>query len=249
VKLHTVFNNLADLPIGIDLSGMASRITVLISGTGTNLKALIDATQSNQPSIPNAQIVRVISNRKGALGLVKASEAGIPTTYHNLVPYKTQFSSSSNPDADAEARQAYDSKLAELVLADKPDIVVCAGFMHILSTSFLDPLQKANVPVINLHPALPGQFNGAGAIERAMKAYEQGEITKTGVMVHYVIAEVDMGEPVVVEEIPFEEGDDIKKLESRIRAVEWKIIVDATKVVLDKIRVQKHKQAIPAGIA
>ena len=127
-----------------------SRLTVLISGSGTNLQALIDACHNSQ--IPNAQIVRVISNRREAYGLKRAENAGVPTRYHNLVKYKKE-----HPHEDAKAaRQGYDSVLAELVLEDQPDLVVCAGFMWVLSETFLEPMKAKGVPVINLHPALPG---------------------------------------------------------------------------------------------
>ena len=173
------------------------KITVLISGSGSNLQAIIDSC--NTPSLPNAQVVRVISDRKDAYGLKRAESAHIPTTYHGILPYKKKY-----PDPDAifvEARQAYDADLASLILADVPDIVVCAGFMRILTTSFLDPLQRAKIPVINLHPSLYGDLIGTHCIERAWEEWERGERRKTGVMVHYVIAEVDMGEAIVQQEV------------------------------------------------
>lgn len=101
------------------------KITVLISGNGTNLQALIDA------QIPNTRIVRVLSNRKSAYGLKRAEAAGIPTSYHNLVQYRAQYPSWDPEKKDSdEARGAYDAELARLVLKDEPDLVVCAGFMH-----------------------------------------------------------------------------------------------------------------------
>ena len=166
---------------------MASRrILVLISGNGTNLQALIDASANSK--IPDVEIVHVISNRKDAYGLQRAEKAGISTSYHNLLQYKRQ-----HRDQSAEKiRAIYDKDLADMVLKKSPDLVVCAGFMHILADTFLQPLQEADVSIINLHPALPGQFNGVDAIARAYQAFQRQEITKTGVMIHYVISEVDM---------------------------------------------------------
>jgi phosphoribosylglycinamide formyltransferase len=115
-------------------------ITVLISGSGTNLQALIDAASSSY------RIVRVISNRKAAYGLTRAQNADIPTAYHNLVAYKKKH------ESEQEARKEYDSDLASLILKDAPKLVVCAGFMHVLSPSFLEPLTTAGVSIINLHP-------------------------------------------------------------------------------------------------
>jgi phosphoribosylglycinamide formyltransferase len=204
----------------------APSILVLISGSGSNLQALIDA--SNSPRLPG-KITHVISNKKSAFGLTRAANAGIPTSYHNLVPYKK-----AHPDV-AEARSVYDADLAKLVLEQKPDMVVCAGWMHILSLSFLEPLAAANVPIINLHPALPGMFDGARAIERAKEAFERGEISGTGVMVHYVIGEVDRGEPIVVRDVDMIQGEGLEALEERIHKVEHEAIVEGARIVLEKV--------------
>jgi phosphoribosylglycinamide formyltransferase len=120
-----------------------TKITVLISGSGTNLQALIDDTDSK---IPTSSIIRVISNKKSAYGLQRAEKSNIPTTYHNLLSYKKKY------DDVTKAREEYDKELAALVLKDSPDVVVCAGFMHILSTEFLVPLEEKGVTIINLHP-------------------------------------------------------------------------------------------------
>lgn len=207
-------------------------ITVLISGSGTNLQALIDAC--GEPPLENAQITRVISNKKDAYGLTRAENASIATTYHNLVSggYKKR-----HPDDIQKAREEYDFDLANLIIEDqpKPDLVVCAGWMHILSPKFVDALEKANVPVINLHPALPAQFDGANAIGRAWEAYQKGEIVATGVMIHYVISEVDRGEPIVTQEVPCQGCETESDLETRIHQVEWKLIVEGTAKALSAI--------------
>jgi phosphoribosylglycinamide formyltransferase len=156
----------------------STRVTVLISGSGTNLQALINASPTSSPAY---HIVRVISNRKAAFGLTRAVQSGIPVAYHNLVTYKRK-----HPLSEDTARREYDTDLAALILEDKPELVVCAGFMHVLSTAFLSPLEKASLPIINLHPAKWGEFDGAGAIERSHKAFLDGKISETGVMIHYV---------------------------------------------------------------
>jgi phosphoribosylglycinamide formyltransferase len=164
------------------------RITVLISGNGTNLQALLDAQTSLAPSPHTASIVRVISNRKNAHGLVRAATSGIPTAYHNLLAYKKRHAAGdeATDDDDTAARAAYDADLAALVLRDAPRLVVCAGFIHILGRGFLEPVRAAGVDVVNLHPALYGRFNGSGAIERAHAEFMAGSIGETGVMIHYV---------------------------------------------------------------
>lgn len=210
------------------------RILVLISGNGSNLQALIDAC--NTPKLPSTSIIRVISNRKDAYGLVRAQKVAIPTTYHNLVKYKKQ---QAPTEAGVQlAREAYDRDLAQLILEDKADLVVCAGWMHILSSRFVDALAEANIAIINLHPALPGQFNGAGAIHRAYAAFQNDEIDHTGVMIHYVISEVDMGEPIVTRVIPMTKGESEEELENRIHEVEWALIVEGTAKAIQKIRAQ-----------
>jgi phosphoribosylglycinamide formyltransferase len=207
-----------------------THITVLISGSGTNLQALIDAQKAD--NLSGAKITRVISNRKDAYGLKRAEQAQIPTTYHNLKRFRDQC-----PDDVPRARQEYDIELTQLILKDEPHLIVCAGWMHILSAPFLSALQKAGVHIINLHPALPGQFNGAKAIERAYRAFMDGEIGETGVMIHYVIHEVDMGEPLVVRKVALEHprDDELAALEERMHGVEHEAIVEGTRKAIGKI--------------
>lgn len=207
-------------------------LTVLISGSGTNLQALIDACGS--PPLQNAQITHVVSNKKDAYGLTRAQNAHIPTTYHNLVAggYKKR-----HPENISKAREEYDVDLAKLITENslKPDLVVCAGWMHILSPRFIELLTAADVPIINLHPALPGQFDGANAIGRAWEAYQKKEITGTGVMIHYVISEVDRGEPVLTEEVDIGGCRTESELEEKIHRLEWRLIVQGTAKALGKI--------------
>lgn len=105
--------------------GAHTRLTVLISGNGSNLQALIDAC--NTPKLPSTSMVRVISNRKNVYGLERANKAGIPTEYHNLVKYKSKYPDTSAEAKFAQAREVYDKDLAALVLKDRPDVIVCAG--------------------------------------------------------------------------------------------------------------------------
>ncbi|PPQ69226.1 hypothetical protein CVT25_006943 [Psilocybe cyanescens] len=219
------------------MSPTTKRIVVLISGSGSNLQALIDAL--NTPALPNAEINLVVSNRKAAYGLTRAAQASppIPTAYLALATYLKQ-----NP---GKTRQDYDAEVAKIVLRAKPDIVILAGWMHILSEGFLELLDgRKNVdseedisvvkpiPVINLHPALPGQFDGASAIERAFEAFQKGEITYSGAMVHRVVKDVDRGEPIVVREVPFVKGETIEEYETKLHNVEHDIIVEATRKIL-----------------
>jgi phosphoribosylglycinamide formyltransferase len=193
---------------------------------GTNLQALIDAIRDGKL---DAEIVLVLSNRKSAYGLTRAKEANppIPTAYLALQPYLK-----SNPE---KTRDDYDEEVGKMVLDVNPDLVVLAGWMHVFGDKFLD-LMKATtakpIPVINLHPALPGAFDGANAIDRAFEAFQKGDIKHSGVMVHYVIKDVDRGEPIVIREVPIQSDDTLDTFAERLHSIEWQIIVEAAQRVL-----------------
>lgn len=191
---------------------MSARLVVLISGNGSNLQALLDAIRMR---VLDAQVVLVVSNRKDAYGLERAAKAGIPTRYHPLKPYR---------DA-GRSRAEYDADLAQMVAAAKPDYVVLAGWMHILSDAFLRHFPYC---VVNLHPALPGQFPGAHAIEDAFAAFGRGEIKHTGVMVHLVPDEqVDRGPVILSQEVHIYASDTLEMLANRIHQAEHKLLVQA----------------------
>ncbi|KAL9547488.1 hypothetical protein MBANPS3_006154, partial [Mucor bainieri] len=186
-------------------------IVVLISGSGTNLQALIDATQDGRLK---GKIIAVVSNRKNAFGLERAKKAGIPTRTFSLKQFKDQ----------GKTRVDFDVHVAKTIQEEyHPDLVILAGWMHILSPDFL---AFFNNNVMNLHPALPGQFDGAHAIDRAYEAYQKGEIQHTGIMVHKVIADVDRGEVILQRNVPIEKEDTLEDLEQRIHSVEHKLIVE-----------------------
>ncbi len=157
----------------------------------------------------------VVSNRKDAFGLVRAERAGIPTHYLPLKPYT----------AAGRTRRDYDADLARIVTAAAPDWVVLAGWMHILSSAFLD---RFPYRVVNLHPALPGKFPGAHAIEEAFAAFQRGEIKQTGCMVHLVPDEaVDAGPVIGVAEVPIYRSDTLEMLANRMHQAEHKLLVQS----------------------
>ncbi len=196
------------------------RVAVLISGSGSNLQALIDATQAG---VLNAEIVLVVSNRKAAFGLERAKNAGIQTLYFPLKPYRDT----------GRTREEYDADLASSIAEFKPDLLVCAGWMHIDSGALI-----ARFPgrIINLHPALPGEFPGAHGIEDAFAAWQRGEISRSGCMVHHVIRDLDAGEPIATREVPFETGDTLETYSNKIHKAEHEMIVQATKITLEKLQ-------------
>ncbi|MXZ69394.1 MAG: phosphoribosylglycinamide formyltransferase [Acidimicrobiia bacterium] len=198
------------------------RLGVLASGSGTNLQALIDAVEAGRIG---AEVTRVIVNRRGALARSRARQAGIREECRLLGPYLQ-----GAPDRVA-ARRLYDADLAGAVAAGQPDLVVLAGWMHVLSTVFLDRFPER---VVNLHPALPGTFPGANAIEDTWRAYRAGVVASAGVMVHYVVDEgVDDGPVIAAEEVPILQDDTIHTLTERIHRVEHRLLVDSVATLLE----------------
>jgi len=113
-----------------------TKITVLISGNGSNLQALIDASHTTMPYL---KIVRVISNRANAYGLTRAEQASIPTTYHNLIAGKYHKSGEADSAVKQKARESYDADLAEKVISDAPDLVVCGTYFALNSAIIKEP--------------------------------------------------------------------------------------------------------------
>ncbi|EWZ39927.1 phosphoribosylglycinamide formyltransferase [Fusarium oxysporum f. sp. radicis-lycopersici 26381] len=203
------------------------RILVMASGFGSNFQALIDAISTG--SLPNSRIISLIVNRRNAHATVRAEKAGIPWQYFNLISHGFLEKGETDEQKVTEGRRKYDAALAEKILSadEKPELIVLAGWMHVFSTAFLDPIQKAGLNVINLHPALPGEFDGANAIERAYDEFKAGRLTRSGIMAHYVIAEVDRGTPILVKEIEWK-GEDLAQYKEKVHSHEHELIVNAT---------------------
>ena len=193
-----------------------ARLVVLVSGTGTNLQAILDACASGEL---DAEVAAVVSNKAGAYGLQRAAKAGVPGHVLLWTPYKEKDAS----------RAAYDAALAELLGGYEPDFVVLAGWMRLLSMAFLD---KFPMRVVNLHPALPGTFPGVDAIERAYRAFGAGKITETGVMVHYVPDEgVDQGPVIAQQRVPIYAEDSLDDLAERMHETEHDLLIDSLKMI------------------
>lgn len=173
------------------------KIAVLISGNGSNLQALLDSSV-------RANIQLVVSNKASAFGLERAQTAGVAT--HIML--KTDYST----------RDTYDHAVAEYLNQQDIDLVVLAGWMHILGAEFLDIFQGQ---IINLHPALPGQYPGTRAIQRA---FEDG-VERTGCMVHRVTLEVDVGEVLGVSEVEIKPTDSLEEVEARMHSAEHRLLV------------------------
>lgn len=184
---------------------MTSRIVVLISGGGTNLQAILDATIAG---ILPAEVVLVVSNRSFAAGLERARQAKVPTKVMTW-------------NREQEPRHMYDARVAAIVMKAEPDLIVLAGWMHLLTDGFLRHFHEECV--INLHPALPGQFPGANAIENAFEA----GVAESGVMVHTVVPEMDAGRTIASFSVARHPTDTLQSFGDRIRYVEKAVLVAA----------------------
>lgn len=196
---------------------MTSRLVVLATGSGSNLQAILDACADGSL---DAEVGLVVVNRRSAYAAERARSAGIPAVFRPMGPFREQF-----PDDPRRAREAYDAALAAEVADARPDLVVQAGWMHLFTSAFLDRFPEM---VVNLHPALPGAFPGAHAIDDAWAAHEAKGLDHTGVMVHLVPDEgVDDGPVLASRPVPIEADDTRETLEERIHAVEHELFVAA----------------------
>ncbi|MEO2280809.1 phosphoribosylglycinamide formyltransferase [Pseudoalteromonas pernae] len=173
-----------------------ARVVVLISGSGSNLQAIIDAVAAGE--IP-AQICAVISNKADAYGLERAKNAGIET---QVLDHKA-----------FESREDYDAALGELIDSFSPNCVVLAGFMRILSAGLV---QKFKGKMLNIHPSLLPKYQGLNTHQRALDANDKVH----GVSVHFVTEELDGGPVIVQAQVPIEDGDTAQSLAQKVHAQE-----------------------------
>ena len=196
------------------------RLGILISGSGSNLQALIDAIESKE--LPGVEIAIVVSNNIDAYGLERAHKHSLQSMY---LPWKH--------------REESEAKLATWLNLFHVDLIVLAGWMRILSANFLAQFPRR---VINIHPALiPDDgtgssyttsdgttipvFRGLHAVRQALDA----GVKVTGSCVHFVTPEVDAGPVICREEVVIQEGDTEESLHERLKVVEHRLIVQAVK--------------------
>ncbi len=117
------------------------------------------------------------------------------------------------------------------ILPYNPDLLVLCGFLHILSKEFIDRFPF----IINLHPSKSGGLVGLNCIERAYNAFKNNEITETGVMVHYVIPQVDRGKVLIEQACPIYPSDSLMDLEERVHSIEHQLIVQGVRLALNDI--------------
>jgi len=184
-------------------------LVVLISGSGSNLKAIIDAIKNKQLY---AEIKAVISNQATAKGLALAAEENIPTY---VVDYKKY-----------QSRESFDQAMMQIIDPVKPDLVILAGFMRILSNDFIEHYQHR---LINIHPSLLPKYKGLNTHQQAIDNQDKVH----GASVHYVSYELDSGPVVIQATVPVLANDNVATLAERVLNEEHKIYSMAIKMHIE----------------
>ncbi len=187
------------------------RTAILISGQGSNMRALINASQS--PDYP-AEIVLVIANKENALGLEFAKQINIKTA---IVNHKN-FTS----------REDFDKEMAKIIDENNCRVVCLAGFMRLLSGWFV---QKYQNRMINIHPSLLPNFKGDKAVADALNA----GVKESGCTVHFVTEEMDAGEIIKQSKVEVLKGDTIETLAARILKQEHIIYPESLAILCNKL--------------
>ncbi|MEV5438535.1 phosphoribosylglycinamide formyltransferase [Streptomyces sp. NPDC052682] len=200
------------------------RLVVLVSGSGTNLQALLDEIAATGPEAYGAEVVAVGADREGIEGLARAERAGLPTFVRKVKDYAT--------------RQEWDAALAEAVAAHEPDLVVSAGFMKIVGKEFL---ARFGGRFVNTHPALLPSFPGAHGVRDAL-AYGA---KVTGCTVHFVDDGVDTGPIIAQGVVEVRDEDDESALHERIKEVERRLLVEVVgRLARNGYRIEGRKVVI-----
>ena len=199
-----------------------TKIAVLVSGGGTNLQALIDA--SNAGIIKSGQIELVISNNPSAYAITRAENAGIPVA---IVSKK-----------ECGSQEAFEEKLKETLKEYGIELIVLAGFMNILSASFTKDYPER---IINVHPSLIPSFCGKGfyGLKVHEAALEYG-VKVTGATVHFVNEVPDGGRIILQKSVSIRKDETAEGLQQRVmRQAEWIILPRAVEMVSKEIKMQK----------
>lgn len=211
------------------MNGRPARVVVLISGSGSNLQALIDAGE--RPGAP-FRVVAAISNRPGVFGLKRASRAGVDAV---TLDHKT-----------FDDRETFDARLAEIIDGYRPDIVTLAGFMRILTAGFVVRFRGR---LLNIHPSLLPKYPGLDTHQRALDAGDH----EAGCTVHFVTEELDGGPQAVQARVPIEQADDAESLAQRVLGLEHRIYPLAIdwlargRLALDGNRARLDGELLPPG--
>ncbi|MBB1271952.1 phosphoribosylglycinamide formyltransferase [Psychromonas sp. SR45-3] len=196
----------------------SKKIVVLISGSGSNLQALMDKLHKQQINNQQVEIVAVISNKADAYGLERAREANIPAI---LVASK-----------GVASREQYDALLAAELEQLQPDLILLAGFMRILTPDFVNQYQGK---MLNIHPSLLPKYPGVNTHQRAIDAGDEAH----GATVHFVTPELDSGPTVLQAKVPVFAEDTAQDLADRVLTQEHQIYaLAAAWFVGDRLKMQ-----------
>ncbi len=205
--------------------GRPARVVVLVSGSGTNLQALLDAIAGQGAAAYGAEIVAVGADRDGIVGLERAERAGLPTFVCRVKGHAS--------------RADWDRALTEATASYEPDLVVSAGFMKILGKEFL---ARFGDRIVNTHPALLPSFPGAHGVRDAL-AYGA---KVTGCTVHFVDDGVDTGPIIAQSVVEVRDEDDESALHERIKEVERALLVEVVgRLARHGYRIEGRKVRIP----
>lgn len=174
-------------------------IVVLISGNGTNLQAIIDACET---SIHGGKVTAVFSNKATAYGLERAKKAGAAAVFVDPKAFET--------------RDAFDADLMKQIDEYKPDLVILAGYMRILSNEFVRHYMGR---MINLHPSLLPKYPGLNTYQRAIHAGDE----EHGTSVHFVTEQLDGGPVILQAKVPIFDEDTVETLTNRVQTQEYRI--------------------------
>lgn len=201
-------------------------IGILISGSGTNLQAIID--NINEGNI-DGEIKLVISNKKDAYGLVRAEEAGIETLYLDRKEFSTD--------------EEYNKKIMEEFTKRDVELVVLAGYLRILSKEFV---QKYKNRIINIHPSLIPSFCGEGCYgERVHKMVLDYGVKVTGATVHFVDEGTDTGPIILQKAVKVEDDDTVESLKEKVLKIEHELLPEAIRLYCQgRLSVQGRKVKI-----
>lgn len=190
------------------------KLAVLVSGSGSNLQAIIDAIKNS--ILKEVEIAIVISNKKDALALTRAQTAGIKSIFLNPKDFK------NNTD--------YEKELIDLIKSYNVDLIVLAGYLRILGRNFVNAFLNK---IINIHPALLPDFGGKGMYgEKVHEAVIKSGTKESGCTVHFVTSNIDAGPIIAQRKVSVLETDTPKSLAKRVLKEEHKLLIETIRKIL-----------------
>lgn len=196
-------------------------IGVLISGSGTNLQAIIDSVENGYI---NGKISIVISNKEDAYGLKRAEKHGIEALYLDRKLFKNE--------------KEYNREIIDVMKSRNVELIVLAGYLRVLSSEFIN---EFHMRIINIHPSLIPSFSGKGYYgERVHNEVLSRGLKITGATVHFVDEGTDTGPIILQDFVRVEDNDDLNILKDKVLQIEHKILIEAIKLYSEDKLIIKH---------